>query len=625
MQSSYWNRVLAGRMTRRRALAATGASAAAAAFLAACGGSDDNGGGGGGGSGSTGSSNSILTKTTDSTSEAKRGGILKDRTQADVSSMDAQMPISPLNAPAKHVYSTLVRVKAPKLEEEATVDLVPDFAQSWEVSPDGLTITMKTRGNAKWHNKAPVNGRVADASDVAFSWNRYAAGAPLRGLAANSANPQAPVLSVTATDPTTVSIKLKEPLVYALNLFASFGSFTGNIVIMPKEAEDQTKLDLRRDMIGTGPYMLTDYQPSIGFTLKRNPDYWDQAANNIDQIDMPIVVEYAQFLSQLKAGNVYHTADQLRAEDLFIMKKDEPRLQAYALDLQTQSTVMTFGQLPDGNSPFKDERVRQAFSMAWDRDAFIDAMFNVTGLEDGGIEPEVRWNSALPADFGEANGWLDPLSSAFGDNAKYYKLNLDEAKKLMSAAGFANGMDIKSNRITTNAIPDIARYAETIEAMVRDAGFRVTVNDIDYATQYIPQVRDANGQYEGLGFHTVTGTTPWRMHPASALTSEYWSKAGATFKGFSTTGRNDKAGDPAVDAIIEKLRLEKDQAKAKVMMHDLQKDLAKKLYGLINPGSAQKFAMAWPSVRNYQTLRHIGQSPWTHYGVWLDTTKAPFA
>ena len=152
----------------------------------------------------------------------------------------------------------------------------------------------------------------------------------------------------------------------------------------------------------------------------------------------------------------------------------------------------------------------------------------------------MRWNSALPADFGEANGWLDPLGKDFGDNAKYYKLNLDEAKKLMAAAGFANGMDIKSNRITSNAIPDIARYAETIEAMVRDAGFRVTVNDIDYATQYIPQVRDANGQYEGLGFHTVTGTTPWRMHPASALASEYWSKAGATFKGFSTTGKTTR-------------------------------------------------------------------------------------
>ena len=98
MQSSYWNRVLAGRLTRRRALAATGASAAAAAFLAACGGSDDDGGGGGGGdTGSTGASNGIVTKTTDSTSEAKRDGIMKDRTQADISSMDAQQPISPLN------------------------------------------------------------------------------------------------------------------------------------------------------------------------------------------------------------------------------------------------------------------------------------------------------------------------------------------------------------------------------------------------------------------------------------------------------------------------------------------------------------------------------------------------
>ena len=61
------------------------------------------------------------------------------------------------------------------------------------------------------------------------------------------------------------------------------------------------------------------------------------------------------------------------------------------------------------------------------------------------------------------------------------------------------------------------------------------------------------------------------------------------------------------------------------MMHDLQKDLAKKLYGLINPGSAQKFAMAWPSVRNYQTLRAHRSVPWSHYGVWLDQTKAPFA
>src|SRR3712207_8415294 len=45
------------------------------------------------------------------------------------------------------------------------------FRSSWEIAPDGLTITMKTRANAKWHNKAPVNGRTADATDVAYSWS----------------------------------------------------------------------------------------------------------------------------------------------------------------------------------------------------------------------------------------------------------------------------------------------------------------------------------------------------------------------------------------------------------------------------------------------------------------------
>ena len=59
-------------------------------------------------------------------------------------------------------------------------------------------------------------------------------------------------------------------------------------------------------------------------------------------------------------------------------------------------------------------------------------------------------------------------------------------------------------------------------------------------------------------------------------------------------------------------------------MHDLQRDLAKTMYGLINPGTATTFALAWPAVRNYQTYRYLGSSVWTHYGVWLDDTKAPF-
>ena len=484
MKTSYWDTLLQSRISRRRAIVATGAAAGSAAFLAACGG--DNKGDGGGKEKST-----LAIKTEDTIKEAKRGGIIKDRTNADASSMDVQQPIAPLNYPARHVYSTLVRVKAPYLQAPTTFDLSPDLAESWEVAPDGLSITMKLRANAKWHNRPPVNGRTADASDVVFSWNRYAASAPLRALVANAVNPQAPVLSLTATDPKTISIKLKEPLVYALELFASFGSFTGNVVIMPKEIE--SGFDPRRDMIGTGPYMLTEYQPSIGFTLKRNPDYWDQNANFADQINLPIVIEYAQFVAQIKAGNIYHSFDQLRAEDLFTIKSDEPRLQIYALDLQTASSVMTFGQLPDGKSPFTDERVRQAFSMAWDRDALIDAMFSVPGLEAGGVAVESRWNSALPADFGNA-GWLDPQGKDFGPNAKYYQYNVDEAKKLLAAAGLPQrpGREVQPDHDRRDCRHGPATQKPP-RRMVRDAGFRITVVDIDYATQYIPRCATPTG------------------------------------------------------------------------------------------------------------------------------------
>jgi ABC-type transport system substrate-binding protein len=284
---------------------------------------------------------------------------------------------------------------------------------------------------------------------------------------------------------------------------------------------------------------------------------------------------------------------------------------------------MTFGQLPEGRNPFADERVRQAFSMSWDRKAWVDAMYNVPQLEAGGLPTDERWNSALPADFG-SEWWLDPQGKDFGPNAKYYQHNLEEAKKLLAAAGQSAGINLKSNRITSGLVPDLARHAESLEGMALDAGFKSSVIAEDYNTVYIPKIRDGSGQYEGIGWHTVTGTIPWRMAPASALAAEYWSKAGLTFKGFSASGKNDKSGDPAIDSLIEKARLERDVKKRQALVYDIQRSLAKSAYGLINPGTATTFAVAWPAVRSYQVYRNVGGGGWAHYGLWLDETKPPF-
>ena len=121
--------------------------------------------------------------------------------------------------------------------------------------------------------------------DVLFSWERFTTRSSSRSGIANSANPQAPVLSLTATDPRTLVIKLKEPLVYALALFSSNSS--GQVNIVPKETD--TSLDIRNDMIGTGPFVLTSYTPSAGFVLKRDPNHWDKDAALVEQFDLPIV------------------------------------------------------------------------------------------------------------------------------------------------------------------------------------------------------------------------------------------------------------------------------------------------------------------------------------------------
>ena len=130
-----------------------------------------------------------------------------------------------------------------------------------------LSLTLKIQPDAKWHNKAPVNGRPFVMDDLMFSWRRFIAKGRDHGAVANSANPEAPVLSFTAVDSSTAVIKLKEPTCYLLALFAP--TTVGKMVIIPKETD--TTFSIEKDMIGTGPYILTDYKPSIGMTFKKAP------------------------------------------------------------------------------------------------------------------------------------------------------------------------------------------------------------------------------------------------------------------------------------------------------------------------------------------------------------------
>jgi peptide/nickel transport system substrate-binding protein len=612
MQEGYWSSIVNQRIGRRRALQSTVAAGAAAALLAACGGGD---------SGGKSDKSGLMVQPVDTLKQAKRGGTMKDRAFADPPTLDLLTANNPWNSPGFCVYSMLVGFKPGYLKPSQN-EPIPDLAESWEISPDGLQITMKIRPDIKFHNKPPVNGRALDMDDVMFSWNRFATKYSGRTTLVNSVDPGAPVLSFTPTDSRTISIKLKEPLVYAVSLF--YNSTVGGPIIIPKETD--STLDLRSTMVGTGPWMLTNYTPSVSFSLKRNAEYWDKDWALMEQIEQPIISEYATALSQLKAGNIYmfgqSGAPQLRAEDILPLKRDEPRISLFQGDFVATGATQSFGWLPAGKSPFLDERVRQAVSMAIDRDLYINTVGNVDGYQREGIPVETRWSNAINYTNGSSGAtnegwWLDPKGKDFGPNAKYYQHDVAEAKKLLSAAGYAKGFETVSN-FPGIELPSAA-FGVITDGMIAEAGITIRQNKLDYLKDYVPNFRDGHGQFEGWGYMStaggVTGGTA-----LGALAIEYWSKGGNAFHGFGASGKNDQSGDPQVEAMIEKARVEQDTERRRALVFDIQRYLAKAMYSISAPGAAQGLAVAWPALGNYRVWQGISNN----YRWWIDDTKPPF-
>src|SRR5437016_1262909 len=125
MSESYWARVPANRISRRRALALSGAAALGSALFLACGKS--------GGKSATGGGSSLITQAADESKQAKRGGTWLDSQTADFQSFDPHFTSLP--HPSRFAFSTLMRIK-PGYLEPAKGDYMLDAAESFELSPD---------------------------------------------------------------------------------------------------------------------------------------------------------------------------------------------------------------------------------------------------------------------------------------------------------------------------------------------------------------------------------------------------------------------------------------------------------------------------------------------------------
>ena len=608
MNPSYWEGISRQRLSRRRVLASTGATAAAAALLAACGGSDGDGGAKEDASG-------LLTKPVDTSKQAVRGGTIKDSRTVDISSFDPHNTQSGgSNAGTVNYYhqtdALFLRV-APGHMEPASWQITGDLAESWEWSPDGLKLTMKRRPFG-WAPMPPVNGRPITMEDVKWTMNRFFQAGSNRADYLNSLNPQAPVESISYPDDRTLVWNLKFPLP---SLTAIMASTFKQSYLMPVEAENY---DIRKTPACCGAFYLAEYEPSVRFFLKKNPNWWDKDRVYVDAIDLPIVTEYAARLAQFRTGNLYREST-LRKEDLLVTKQEVPELHMYATDYAVgggASTAPGWTGSPD-KTPFRDERVRQAYSMSIDRDTYIDVFQNVSGFEQAGYPIETRWNSSLTADW--LGFWLDPQDTKeFGENAKYYHLNLAEAKKLLAAAGYPNGVDVEAVYPAQIYGADHVKSAEVLIGFAREAGIRISTHIANDFNEW-PPYRDNQGDFPGIVYRVYGSAS--QADPVEQMFAEMVPFDGnLAFSGFDPDGRGTRKGDPTLTDMVTKARLEFDQDRRRTLVKDIQRYWAKKQYTQRAPGGANSLALIWPVIKNYRVYQG---GTFGDRDLWLDPNEAP--
>src|SRR5690606_10373713 len=139
-----------------------------------------------------------------------------------------------------------------------------------------------------------------------------------------------------------------------------------------------------------------------------------------------VIPEYAAALAQFEAGRI-GTYEDILPQDVLRTKESHPEMLLLAGEtFPTGAPWIRFSYLPD--SPFRDERVRQAHSMLLDRDLYVSTFGNVDQFSSQGLEVPTRWHSAIPC--GAEGHWIDPSDeSVLGPGAKFYQFDPAEAKK----------------------------------------------------------------------------------------------------------------------------------------------------------------------------------------------------
>lgn len=412
--------------------------------------------------------------------------------------------------------------------EDAEGNVQPGVATGYEVSEDGLTYTFTLRDNAKWSNGDPVLAgdfvyalqRAANPETASeYAWYLEVMGVENAGAVTAGEMPL-DALGISAPDDRTVVYKIDAPRPYFPQMVTFPTTFPLHRATIEEFGEEWTRPG---NMVSNGAYVLSEYVPQEKLVRTRNEMYWDNENTIIDEVTALIINDSNQALTRYLAGEVDFVMD--------VPAGQFPRLNAEypgeAMSFPNScSYYYQFNQSDSGPEALKDQRVREALSLAVNRDVIVD------NILAGGQKPAWTFTHWAIA------GWEAP-EIAISEMTQEERNAM--AVELMTEAGYGpdNPLELE---IIYNTSDSHQSIAVAIGQMWKQTlGVETTLANQEWAT-----------------FLTTRGEQNYQV-ARSAWCADYNEPSTFTDLLTSDSGYNDgRFSDPEIDRLMDEAKLAED-------------------------------------------------------------------
>ena len=431
--------------------------------------------------------------------------------------------------------------------------VIPDLAERWEVSPDGQRYTFQLRPDVRFHD-----GQPCTSADVKVSLDRIRQ--PPAGVISIRQEAFEAIDDVLTPDPSTVIIALKQGNASLLGNLAG-----GHMAIYPHHVLEKEG-DMKKVMVGTGPFKLKKYTRGVSVELERNPDYFIRGRPYLDGITIFIMPDPNSAYAAFRTGRLL----MLRLLEMNLGKRVEQELGEKVILQRTAGYRFRAFNLNTTRKPWDDLRVRQAVSLAIDRQASIRLVSDGEGAIGGSMPPTGAW-SLSPEELRGIAGYAPDVEA-----------NRARARQLLTEAGFPDGF--KTTMLVRRVTPS-ERLAVFLKDQLSKIGIEATLDVQETATAYDAINRRA--------YDTAPWETAFAVADPDSVFSEFFvCKAARNYALLCL---------PEVDELFRQQSQTLNTAERKKLVHEMDRRILHS-YGSIMLHWGNYLTTQWPQVRNW--LQH---------------------